>query len=727
MEFVHPALLAGAALAAVPIILHLVMRQKPQHLEFPALRFLKQRREANRRRMRLRHWLLLLLRVAALMLLALALARPSLKATGGIADQDAPVRAVFVFDTSPRMQYRQQNQTRLEQAQEMSLWLLSQLPAESQVAAVDSQPGPGVFQIDLGAARQRIERLETVSVAQPLISSIEEAVRLLEEPIDEGGEIYVFTDLSQAAWTDGSAERLRASLADDDGVVLYVIDVGVEEPQNFALGELDLSGQIVSRNSPLRVATNLAATGQGGARSVELYLVDRQGELQKRYQEDVELAEGESAGIEFPLSGLDEGTHQGLVRIAGADGLAIDDERYFTVEVKPVWPVLVAASEPATSKALYLTEALAPEAFRRNGLARFRCDVVPIEQLGETALEAYAAVCLLDPPPLSSARWQQLTSYANSGGGVALFLGRQAASDTPFAEGAAAELVPGRLADAPNVDTYLVPEETPHPVWDKFRALEGDVPWDLFPVYRYWLLGELAEGSTVLARYRDGGPALIERSLGRGRVLTMTTPISDAANRDPWNLLPTGFDAWPFVMLSNELLLYLVGSADGQLNYQVGEVAVLPMDDEATGAAYVLSTPTGDEFRRSIDARQQAIVVTTTDWPGQYRVRAGGREGGFDRGFSVNLPTRYSELERLDRDALGSILGDATYQVARGREEIDREIRTGRVGRELFGLIILLVAALLALEHFGANRFYRDDQAAAGETVRPSKAEVLAG
>ena len=81
--------------------------------------------------------------MAVIVLLALALARPSILASGMLGDQEAPVAAALVFDTNPRMQYRQQNQTRLEVAQETAQWLLPQLPAESDVAVVDSRTGVG--------------------------------------------------------------------------------------------------------------------------------------------------------------------------------------------------------------------------------------------------------------------------------------------------------------------------------------------------------------------------------------------------------------------------------------------------------------------------------------------------------------------------------------------------------------------------------------------------------
>src|SRR3954453_1757099 len=77
MTFVNLSLLVGGTLIAVPIVLHLMMRQRPKQFVFPALRFIRQRRLANQRKLQLRHWLLLALRCAAVGLLALALARPS--------------------------------------------------------------------------------------------------------------------------------------------------------------------------------------------------------------------------------------------------------------------------------------------------------------------------------------------------------------------------------------------------------------------------------------------------------------------------------------------------------------------------------------------------------------------------------------------------------------------------------------------------------------------------
>ena len=81
MALAHLSILAfGTLLIAVPIALHLMMRQQPKHVVFPAMRFVTQRRDANRRRLRIRHWILLGLRCAVIALLAAALAQPSVAA-----------------------------------------------------------------------------------------------------------------------------------------------------------------------------------------------------------------------------------------------------------------------------------------------------------------------------------------------------------------------------------------------------------------------------------------------------------------------------------------------------------------------------------------------------------------------------------------------------------------------------------------------------------------------
>ena len=732
MTFLNISLLAGTALIAVPIILHLIMRRKPMLLEFPALRFVQKKHDTNQRKLNLRHLLLLLLRVGAIALLAFALARPSVQLGGALGSQEAPVAAALVFDAAPRMEYLRENQTRLQAARRMGLWLLAQLPQESEIAVLDTHLGAGAFQVDRSTARHGVEHLEIAPNSQPLTSAVDEALRLLKQSSLARKEMYIFTDLSRAAWPLSQASQLQDSLKKLPGVGIYIIDVGVANPVNYSLGELRLSDEVLSNRSPLTIETELASVGASDQRTVELYINEIKGSgvfsskqtpglsmpeektpdpfiLEKRSMESVTVAPGEARQIEFRLGSLELGSHQGFLRIVGQDGLAADDTRYFSVEVKPPWRILIAAPKPADSYALFLTEALAPSVFRKRGQARFDCEIVNLEDLLKKHLPDYAAVCLLDPAPLEPSGWQKLSDYVAEGHGVAIFLGRNAAPIDSFNTPQAQELLPGdllRQARRPEGDLFLTPRDLQHPILAPFRAQSGSVPWQLFPVFRYWELDKTHPGVVVVLPFSDGRPAMLERPIGSGRAVTMTTPVSDRPNQNPWNLLPVG-EAWPFMILVNQMAAYLVGGGNEHLNYFAGQTAVLQLDPESKRSNYLLTGPGGVSMPLSADPQHNRLVITVAEQPGNYRVRSGGREAGFDRGLSINLAPEQTQLERISKNELSEIFGLHKIRIAQTKEQIDRDISMGRVGRELFAPLILALAVFLALEAILANRFYR--------------------
>ena len=352
----------------------------------------------------------------------------------------------------------------------------------------------------------------------------------------------------------------------------------------------------------------------------------------------------------------------------------------------------------------------------KRGQVRFDCRVIGSDQLPRESLDGYAAVCLLDPAPLEPALWQKLGDYAAEGHGVAIFLGRNARPVDSFNVPAAQRLLPSKLlrqAMRPDGDNYLAPKSLEHPILadPAFRRRATDTPWDDASVFRYWELEPPSAGVDVVLPYVDGRPALLERPLGNGRVLTMTTPISDSPALDRntvWNLLPVANATWPFVVLVNGMASYLVGGGQEQLNYLAGQTVTLPVDEQNRRRAYVLSGPGGLSSPLSADLKQHALIVTTTEQPGNYRVQAGGRAGGVDYGFSANLTPAQTQLDRIEEQPLKDLFAPFKPQVAHSRDQIDRSVSMARVGLELYAPLIFLVALALAAEYIVANRFYKE-------------------
>ncbi|MFM8735481.1 MAG: BatA domain-containing protein [Pirellulales bacterium] len=732
LSFLTPVLLGGAALVAVPLVLHLIMRRKPVPHEFPALRFLRERAVANRRRLRLSHVLLLLLRMAALVLLAVALARPVLRGAGWLADAEGPVAAAFVFDTAPRMALREANQTRLERAGSLARVLLGKLPAGRKVAVVETAGGAAAFLPTAAAAAARIERLTAMPGAVPLPAAVAEARRLLAGADLARRELYVFTDCSHGAWDNATPQP---EIAAGDPAVLYV-DVGATAPQNYSLDAVDLSGERVSAGTALAVTVSASRVGPNATRPVAVEIRGDDGGYVRRGVKPVAWSAAAPVQVDFDVAGLGPGTRQGRVLIEGSDDLDADDVRYFTVEVGAAARVIVAAPKPPARTAALFVQAIAPAALAKTGRARFEPEVIDVASLDTVSWDTAQGIVLLDPAPLPPQTWESLGRWVAAGRGLVVWLGPAAGTAERFNCDASRRVLGGEVVRVwrSREGNYLAPATLDHPVLAAFRRVGDAVPWQDYPIARHWEFraeaadneaggsdGEEGSAAAVVAAYRNGLPAIVERRIGSGTVMLVTTPVSQAASDpDAWNTLATGFEPWPFVILANETLLHAIDTADSR-NVLAGMPAMLHIERRDVPAAFV-STPTGDDFPAAVDQKRGTITVTATQVPGNYAVRAGGEVGGIAKGFSVNLPPAATDFARVPDDTLATVLG-AGHRLARTEDELVRDVNLERVGTELFPWMILLAALAMAADWIVANRFYAPRE---GIDAAPGAAETFA-
>jgi hypothetical protein len=728
ISFLAPYLLGGAALVAVPIALHLLMRRQPVPHAFPALRFLQEQRIANRRRLQLRHLLLLLLRIAAILLFVAALARPTLRGAGWLADGEGPVAAVLVFDTSPRMLLRHANRTRLAEAKQLAAGLLDRLPKGSRLAVIDTAGRAAAFSPSIEAAKVKIERLEAATPVDGVGRAVDEGLRLLAESGQQRRELYIFSDLTTGGFPRG--EPLAERLAAHEEVSAMVIDVGVEATSNFAIDSLRLAGERVAVGRPLELFVTRSRIGGEASRPLAVEVLDDDGSYSRRAARPVNWSEEGCEPTLFAINGLAPGTRQGRVVIVGADDLDADNSRGFTVEVGPRPKVLVVASAPAADRGRFVAQAIAPAALSRAGKGRFDCELTGIEGLESPAgLGGYSGIVLVDPPRLSDQLWDRLEAWVAEGRGLVVWLGPSAGSS--FNTAASRRVLGGDVVRVWRDETgenCLAPQQLEHPLLAAFRQVGDAVPWQDFPVYRHWEFrpqpaeaGEAADPAAgreavPIAAFRDGMPAILERRLDRGTVIVFTTAASQPAN-DPelWTRLAVGFEPWPFVILANESLLYAIDTRETR-NITAGRPAVVRVGSQSAAAEEVfVTTPSGDVFPAAIDSRRRTVTVSATRQPGNYTLRSGG-SGGFRGGFTANLDAASTDIRRLEPEAVEELLGERV-RIARTDREIVRDINLGRVGTELFGWLIVLVAVVMAGDWMVANRFYaaREDIGGNGE------------
>ncbi|HEU5117823.1 MAG TPA: VWA domain-containing protein, partial [Isosphaeraceae bacterium] len=279
--FINAGLAAGVALAAVPVILHLFMKQTPKHVVFPALRLIRERQKRSRKTLRIKNWLLLLARMALLALMALALARPRMDAKVKAGAQEVETALALVFDTSLSMGYKEHDKTRLDEAKERAGEILQRAHAGSEVFVIDSADAGTPPALSPASARKRVEALKVRAANRPMNQAVGLAYSAVAGSDKPEHDVYVLTDLSRSSWkTDQKVEGLDRAEKVKGGVATFLLRIGEGEPHDVAIVHAEPTSGLASEDEPVAISARLRAIGKEAERIVEYY-VDGQKKAQK--------------------------------------------------------------------------------------------------------------------------------------------------------------------------------------------------------------------------------------------------------------------------------------------------------------------------------------------------------------------------------------------------------------------------------------------------------------
>ena len=347
---INAGLAAGAALAALPVILHLFMRQTPKHVIFPALRLVRERQKRSKKRLRVKNWLLLLARMAVLALMALALARPRLYSQMPLGDQSVPTALGLVFDTSLSMSYKEKDKTRLDEAKERALAILDQIPDSSLVFPVNSADPVAPYGLTPAAARQWIDNLTIRPVNRPLNSAMGQVYPKVVECDRPRHEVYVLTDLARSSWNpeqpaEGLDRVAKAKTTPGGKIATFILRLGSHEVNDVAIDAAAPAKNFVTQGESVEIKGQVRAQGaKPASRVVEFYL-----DGVKKGEKPVEIPPGGQVEVSFATpTRLPEGeVHRGELRLGGTpDPLEFNDKRYFTFKVRPAYKVLLISDQP---------------------------------------------------------------------------------------------------------------------------------------------------------------------------------------------------------------------------------------------------------------------------------------------------------------------------------------------------------------------------------------------
>jgi hypothetical protein len=569
LSFLNPSLLFGTAAAALPIIIHFLSRRRVQRQLFSDLRFLDEVQSRQARSLGIRRWLLLLLRVLAILLVALAAAGPR---WGGVGTSSGDRSVLFIIDTSASMGTQMAEGIRLDEALLACEEMIRALPggAAVQVITAGSLTAP-LFGDWLPAGAGAASGLSVVRLTDgpfDLPAVLRESARAVARAPGAPVEVVLLSDL-QVTGPDMRLPPAAARLNEAGASRFLVRRIGSEVPGGGILA-IDLPARAVRPGENITLRARVLPAYDEQVFSLEL--------------DGKPVAEAVTTGvgggpveIEFPVTVPAVGLHRGMIR-KESDSFPGDDMRPLVVAVPAAVSVLLVHGQDRPADAVagrggwrYLSQALAPG----DGPSPFRVRAIPGADLTTGAMSASDLLVFVNPEPLGRRALESLLGWLDQGG-AALFL----VGDPTLSGYLSRTILPGlglpvtvEFQSDPGRGQHVRVIDPNHPV---FAGLDAEAVATFEEIaWRRWFRLDEGEGATLLTLTGED-PVLIEGTLGEGKFAVL-----------PFDLLPSGSDlaaspmALPFFQ---RLASWLAGPGrlSAAVNAEVGaEAVVRPLQPES--------------------------------------------------------------------------------------------------------------------------------------------------
>lgn len=678
MGFVAPLVLAGLVTLAIPVLIHLIQRERKRVVEFPSLMFLRKIPYQSVRRRRIRDWMLLMMRLAALALIVMAFARPFFKRDSlAAATQQGAREAVVLVDTSYSMSYGD----RWQRARTAAAEAIAALGAGDRASLVFFSSGAEVAVRSAGD-RGRLEAgLATAEVgagATRYAPALKLASSLLSESALPRREIILISDFQRRGWEQTPG---RDDVKLPERTTLTPVSVATGEASNLSVTPVSLQRSRFENHDRVTVTAGVVNHSTSATRATLALEVD--GNAIQSQATDV--AAGGSSSVTFAPFTVASRNMRGTVKLPD-DALKRDNVYHFVVSPSEPVHAFVINRAGAEREALYLARALAISESPRVELTMR----TPANFSDADARQA--GVVILNDVQVPDELAERLARFVSAGGGLFIAAGRQATWPAKLAETVPA--LPGDPVDrTTTTPSRLGGLEYSHPVFELFRApRSGDFSAARFYAYR----GALQPTGQVLARFDDGTPALMERKAGAGRVLLWSSGLDLE-----WNDLAVKPVFLPFV---HTVTKYLADFSEPPASLMVGQVIPAPRRPAGRGAAAtrgatIAVAPSGT--RVPVETEDGALELTEQ---GFYDVRTQG--GGADTAtlLASNVDLSESDLSPLDpRELAAAVAGRAPGELGglgNARPSDEAQARAQR----LWWYLLVAGGLLLAAETLLSNR-----------------------
>jgi hypothetical protein len=663
MGLFAPWFLAALAGLALPLYLHLLRRQTSKPKAVTSLMLYESRPQSSIRHRRLRYFLLLSLRLLLLLLLILAFADPFINRNTATFKSNRLV--LLVVDNSFSMCAG----TRLADAKDAAISVLSgKGAAHGQVAAFGSQLRLMTQPIeDQSALRAAVQAIQPGD-GHGNFGELARAVRAMADSIHTPIEFHLFSDMQR---TDLAATF--SDMALPSNVALITHRVVTKAQPNWTVESVDAPGQVWGKDAkPVHVQAVISGYGTPAAQRTASLIVNGKTTATKA----VAVPANGRATVDFPALEAPYGFSRCEVKIDAADGFPADDLRRFAIERSDPQKALLIHNYGDNRSPLYVGAALSAAA-----QSAFILESINVSEAADRKPSNYAFIILSDINTLPALLENSLSQYVRDGGSLLIAAGTSA----------------GARSQIPIFGAHIVETRDYSRIPDRYMAVgSADTSYPAVAKADGWLgvkffyaLSIDPADSRVIVRLGDQTPLLLEKRIGEGRVVLLTSGLDNLTNDFP--LHPA------FVPFIEQTARYLAGSErQGGARPVDAYLELRNAREQAQGVEV-----TDPEGRRPLTlgeaASAQSFQLTEA---GYYQLRlANGRQNE----VGVNPDPKESNLDVIPDEVLalwqGKTSESSQEASAPGPASRDKTPQT------LWWYVMLLVLAFAVAESVLATRY----------------------
>ena len=665
MSFLTPLFFLGAAALAAPILVHLVRRTRARRIQFPALVFVRQVPQRTIRRRTLHNLLLLLVRCLAILLIVIAFTRPFFSNKSAAKTTAGAGATVILIDDSLSMRRDQlfgDAQSKAESATDGAR-------TDEQIALVSFDKRYTVvnrFVGDKNRVRFGIRSLSAGWDGTDYEQALRGAEALLADLKTSGSKkIVMISDFQATGWSQANA---TFKLAND--TQLTTLDVGGSNPpSNVAVTNVEAHGTVFGQKYLDNLAVHLSNFSDSPKDHLQVDFQINDQTVEKR---ELSLNSRETKVVEFTGFNLNDGANRCTIEINSGD-FPLDNRFYFTLRREvPAKGLIVESSTRGRSDSLHLQSALTT-----NDDLPFNFTLKTSGAVDPTSIAEYSLVILNDAGMISPGLADSLAKFVTNGGQLIISTGPR--TEVNSFPPALQQVMPATLTESVQTkagETVAISDvKFDHPIFEVFQESGRLAAAHVIGYFR----SQPAANASVLARFEDGSPALLESRTGKGRVLLFTSSLGPS-----WNDLPLMPLYLPFV---HQMVRY-AGSREESSWYELGETFRVAKEQSAVPA---VDTPTGTRLTENRLTPDGDVLVTGRE-PGFYRLRYSARPDF----AAVDVDGSEGDFTKLD---FGQFVAGVTGGAGNAESsEANRKLSNEEVeGRQKVWWSLLFIALLLLL------------------------------